>query len=92
MNKIGLKLFKILDYDDFEPLQYWLDYDFEYDDFIEAIENNEIIELELEEDEDREEDLEMLKTFLERYEQKNIQLEVYILSNNMQQIKVQDIA
>ena len=31
MKKIGIKFEKLLDYESFEPLQYWLDYDFEYE-------------------------------------------------------------
>ena len=43
MNKIGIKFEKLLDYERFEPLQYWLDYDFEYEDleaYVEEKKNN----------------------------------------------------
>lgn len=91
MDKIGLKLFKHLDYDEFEPLQYWLDYDFEYDNLIEAVDNGEVIELDLEDDEDREEDIKMLQTFLERFKQEEIAFELFIISNNLEQIELSKI-
>jgi hypothetical protein len=78
MEKVGLKLFQVLDYETFEPLQYWLDYDFEYDDLVEAIENDQIIELDLEEDEDREEDIEMLQVFLKKFQDNNIEFKTYL--------------
>lgn len=78
MTKIGLKLFTMVEYEMFESLQYWLDYDFEYDDLIESIENKQVIELDLEEDEDREEDIEMLQAFLKRLETNKIEFKIYI--------------
>jgi len=78
MNTVGIKLFEILDYELFERLQYWLDYDFEYDELREHIERNQVIPLELEEDEDREEDIEMLQNFLEKFKQNNIAFEIFV--------------
>jgi hypothetical protein len=92
MDKIGLKLFKPLDYDTFEPLQYWLDYDFEYDDLIEVIENDTVIELDLEEDEDREEDIQMLQTFLRHFEEDKIAFKLFNLSNNLEQVELEELA
>lgn len=81
MNKVGLKLFEPLDYELFEPLQYWLDYEFEYDEVLESIEKNEVISLDLEEDEDRVEDLEMLEEFLKKLGEEEVKYELYVLEN-----------
>lgn len=91
MNKVGLKLFKILDYELFEPLQYWLDYEFEYDTLLECIQNNEVIELDLEEDDDRAEDLEMLKFYLEKLDKEEIKYELYVLENEWTKIEFRNI-
>ncbi len=81
MDKVGIKFHKLIDYEYYEPLQYWLDYDFEYEDLEEYIEQNKIIELELEEDEDREEDIEMLQTFLEKLAHEKIAYKLFRLNN-----------
>jgi len=92
MDKIGLKLFKPLEYEIFESLQYWLDYDFEYDDLTEAIENQKIITLDLEEDEDREEDIQMLQVFLTHVQEKNITFELFNLNTDLEQIELVNLA
>lgn len=91
MDKIGLKLFKPLDYEIFEPLQYWLDYDFEYDDLIEAIESDTVIELDLEEDEDRKEDIKMLQTFLTGFKDQNIAFELFNISSDLKQVALKNL-
>lgn len=91
MNKVGIKLFEILDYELFERLQYWLDYDFEYDELKEHIESNQVITLELEEDEDREEDIEMLQNFLEKFKQKNIAFETFVMEDEWCRVELTHI-
>jgi len=91
MDKVGLKFFKELDYDLFESLQYWLDYDFEYDDLLKSLEKKAVIELDLEEDEDREEDIEMLQTFLERFEALEIPYKLFVKRGDWVTIKLEEI-
>ena len=91
MKKIGIKFEKLLDYELFEPLQYWLDYDFEYEDLEEYLSANKIIELELEEDEDREEDIEMLQTFLKRFDRDEIIYELFVLNDEWEKIDYNSI-
>ncbi|HHD81674.1 MAG TPA: hypothetical protein ENK82_00625 [Campylobacterales bacterium] len=92
MEKIGLKFFKEFDYEVFESLQYWLDYDFEYDDLVESIENKAIIELDLEEDEDRAEDIEMLSIFLSKFKALEIPFELYVKREDWEVIKLEEIS
>jgi len=80
MDKIGIKILENIDYEQFESFQYLLDYDFEYEDMISAIEEQKIIELDIEEDEDREEDLEALKVLLAEFDAKELEYELYSLS------------
>ncbi len=87
MKKIGIKFEKLLDYERFEPLQYWLDYDFEYEDLEEHTEEKKVIELELEEDEDREEDLEMLQVFLEKLDSNEIFYELFVMDGDWKKIE-----
>lgn len=91
MKKIGIKFEKLLDYESFEPLQYWLDYDFEYEDLEEYLSANKIIELELEEDEDREEDIEMLQAFLKRFDRDEIIYELFVLNDEWEKIDYNSI-
>ncbi len=80
MDKIGIKFLNMFSYEDFESFQYLLDYDFEYDDLNEYVEEQKIIELDIEEDEDREEDLEALKVLLVEFDSKEIKYELYSLA------------
>ncbi len=80
MDKIGIKFLDNLTYEDFESFQYLLDYDFEYDDLNEYVEEKKIIELDIEEDEDREEDLEALRVLLAEFDSKEIKYELYSLA------------
>lgn len=91
MQKIGIKFEKTLDYDNFEPLQHWLDFEFEYEDLEEQIEQQKIIELELEEDEDREEDLLMLKAFLKKFDNQEIKYEIFVLNDEWNSEKLNNI-
>ena len=91
MKKIGIKFEKLLDYESFEPLQYWLDYDFEYEDLEEHLNNNKIIELELEEDEDREEDIEMLQAFLKRFDRDKIAYELFVFDGKWDISNIENI-
>ena len=88
MQKIGIKFEKVLAYDSFEPLQHWLDFDFEYEDLEEYIEQKKVIELEIEEDEDREEDMKMLKVFLEKFNKDEISYELFVMNDEW--VKIED--
>ncbi|CAA6826857.1 MAG: Unknown protein [uncultured Sulfurovum sp.] len=92
MDKVGLKLSKVIDYDLFEPLQYWLDYEVEYEDILGYIQSDEVIELELEEDENRVEDLEMLGIFLEKFTQSEICYEVFVMNKEWEKTEFVSIA
>ncbi|CAA6806448.1 MAG: Unknown protein [uncultured Sulfurovum sp.] len=91
MDKIGLKFDKALDYELFEPLQYWLDYEIEYEDILENIENNEVIELELEEDEDRGEDIAMLQAFLAKFTEEKIVYELFVMNDEWERKELDNI-
>jgi len=80
MDKIGIKILENIDYEQFENFQYLLDYDFEHEDMISAIEEQKIIELDIEEDEDREEDLEALKELLLKLDNEELKYELYSFS------------
>ena len=92
MQKIGIKFEKILGYEDFEPLQHWLDFDFEYEDLEEQIEAKKIIELEIEEDEDRDEDMMMLKAFLGKFDSKEIKYELFVMKDEWEEEKIINIS
>jgi len=64
MNKIGIKFLENMSYEQFESFEYLLHFDFEYDDMESYVEEQKVIELDIEEDEDREEDLEVLEALL----------------------------
>ncbi len=80
MDKIGIKILKNMTYEQFESFQYLLDYDSEYEDMISFIEEQKIIELDIEEDEDREEDLEALKELLAEFDTQELKYELYSFS------------
>jgi hypothetical protein len=77
MDKIGIKILDNLSYEEFESFQYLLDYDFEYDNMLEHIEEHKVISLDIEEDEDRIEDLEALHALLAEFDRKEIKYELY---------------
>ena len=91
MKIIGIKFDKVLDYERYEPLQHWLDYDFEYEDFEEHVKGNKVIELELEEDEDREEDILMLKAFLSQFDNDEIAYEIFVMNDDWDKIALNAI-
>ncbi len=91
MKKIGIKFEKVLNYERFEPFQYWLSAEFEYEDLEKHIKQAEIIELELEEDEDREEDIEMLKVFLEKFDKDEIAYELFVMNDKWNKTKIVNI-
>jgi hypothetical protein len=91
MKKIGIKFEKLLDYEGFEPLQYWLDYDFEYENLEEFFETKRVIELEFEEDEDRAEDIEMLQSFLEKFDKDEIAYELFVMNDEWDKEELKNI-
>ena len=91
MEKIGIKFDKKLDYERFEPLQYWLNHEFEYEDLDEYLEEGKVIELELEEDEDRREDIEMLEAFLEKFDNDKIVYELFTMNDEWERKELHTI-
>jgi len=91
MKKIGIKFEKLLDYERYEPLQHWLDFDFEYEDLEAFVTENRVIELELEEDEDREEDILMLKAFLSQFDNDEIAYEIFEMNDDWEKIALNAI-
>jgi hypothetical protein len=91
MDKIGIKILDTLSYEDFESFQYLLDYDFDYEDMMEYIENQKVIELDIEEDEDRAEDLEALAVLLADFDTKKIKYELYSFSDEWRYKKLSEI-
>ncbi len=77
MNKIGIKILDQIDYEQFESIQYLLDYDFDYDDMERSIEEQKVIELDIEE-EDRDEDLEVLYELLAEFDNDGLKYELYL--------------
>jgi hypothetical protein len=64
MNKIGIKFLENMSYEQFESFGYLFPFDFEYEDMEKHVEEEKVIELDIEEDEDRKEDLEVLNALL----------------------------
>ena len=85
MNKIGIKILEELRYEQFEALQYLLDFDFEYEDMLEHIAEQKVIELDIEEDEDRAEDLEALKAVVAEFDIEALKYELYSFSTLWEQ-------
>jgi len=82
MQKIGIKFLENLEYEIFESFQYLLDFDFEYDDLADAIVDKKVIELDIDEDaEDRTEDLEVLAELLKKFDEQEINYELYIFED-----------
>ena len=83
MQKIGIKFLENLEYEAFESFQYLLDFDFEYDDLADAVVNQEVIELDIDDDEkeDREEDLEVLGELLSTFDEQAIRYELYVFKD-----------
>jgi len=91
MKKIGIKFEKVLDYERYEPLQYWLDFDFEYEDLEASVTENQIIELDVAEDEDRAEDILMLKAFLKQFDDAGIAYEMFVMNDDWEKIALNAI-
>ena len=91
MRKIGIRFEKALDYERFEPLQYWLDHEFEFEDLAEYIEVKKVIELEFEEDEDRAEDIEMLQAFLAKFDKDEIVYEIFVMKDEWEKEQITNI-
>jgi len=91
MKKIGIKFFNNLEYEQFEACQYLLDFDFEYDDLEEYIENGTIIELDIEEDEDRVEDIEALKELVQSFEEQDVKYELFVFENEWSKEMLENI-
>jgi hypothetical protein len=91
MKKIGIKFDKVLDYERYEPLQYWLDSEFEYEDLDAYVSEKKVIELELEVDEDREEDIEMLQAFLEKFDKDEISYELFVMNDEWEKEELKNI-
>ncbi|MCK5853585.1 MAG: hypothetical protein KAG56_00100 [Sulfurovaceae bacterium] len=75
--KIGIKFTQKLTYEQFESFQYLLQYDFEYEDIETYIEEQKIIELDIDDEEDRADDLEVLQAILEEFDRDEVMYELY---------------
>jgi hypothetical protein len=91
MDKIGIKFLDNLEYEEFESFQYLLDYDFEYDDMLKHIEEQKVIALDIEEDEDRVEDLEALHALLSEFDRKEIEYVLYSFSEQWELKELSEI-
>jgi len=91
MNRIGIKFFENLSYEDFESFQYLLEYDFEYEELIEYIEGEKVILLDIEDDEDREDDLEALTALLLEFDSKEIKYGLYSFSDRWESSELSKI-
>ena len=80
MNKIGIKFLENMSYEQFESFGYLFPFEFEYEDMERHIEEKKVIELDIEEDEDREEDLEVLQALLAGLES-TLTYELYSFDN-----------
>ena len=80
MNKIGIKFLENMSYEQFESFGYLFPFGFEYEDMENHIEEKKVIELDIEEDEDREEDLEVLQALLAGLES-TLTYELYSFDN-----------
>jgi len=80
MKKIGIRFEKHLDFDIFDSFQYLLDFDVDYDELMEEIDEKKIIELDIDcdESEDRADDLEVLEALLAELREKENGYELFI--------------
>ena len=91
MNKIGIKMNDVLDYEQFENFQYVLDYDFEYDELLELIREQRVIKLDIDNDEDRAEDIEVLKELLLELDNQNIRYQLYAFNEEWREQKLSEL-
>lgn len=91
MNKIGIKINDVLDYEQFENFQYVLDYDFEYDELLELIREQRVIKLDIDNDEDRAEDIEVLKELLLELDNQNIRYQLYAFNEEWREQKLSEL-
>jgi len=94
MKKVGIKILSMMNYEQFESFQYLLHYDFEYDNLVEHIESQKLIELDIDDDdkEDREEDIEVLQTFLEAFDKNNLEYELYSFEKTWNTLTVNELS
>ena len=82
MKKIGIKFLQNLKYEQFESFQYLLDHDIDYFDMEEYIQEQKIIELDIDDEEDREDDLEVLQSLLSEFDNDGIKYKLYSFDGN----------
>jgi len=79
MKRLGIKIIdKTISFEAYERMEYLLDYDFEYDEMIDAIEEGKIIPLDMDE-EDLEEDMEALEDMKKELDEHGVSYEIYEL-------------
>ena len=78
MKKIGIKFVQTLSYEQFESFQYLLEYDFEYDNMEEAIEKEQVIPLDMDDEEDYADDIEILNVLLSAFDAEEVGYELYV--------------
>jgi len=93
MKKIGIKFLENLEYEQFESFQYLLDFDFEYDDLVDAIVDQKVVELDIEDDEveDRAEDIEVLTELLKSFDEQETKYELYVLEDEWKREDLKNI-
>ena len=94
MKKIGIKILKTLSYEEFESLQYLLDYEMDYDDLDCYIEDREIVALDIEDEDldDRAEDIEVLHALLVEFDRLEIPYELYLFEKEWQSVEISQLS
>jgi len=91
MKKIGIKFLQILSYEQFESFQYLLEYDFEYENMKEAIKEQKVIPLDMEEEEDYADDIEVLNALLVEFDGEEIEYELYVWDGEWRGCKLSEL-
>lgn len=90
MNKIGIKIIDELDYEQFERFGYLFDYDLEYDELLESIEEQSVIELDIDDVEYREEDIALLQELLLEFDNQKIRYTLYSFDKGWREQKLSE--
>ena len=92
MKKVGIKFLQNIEYEPFESFQYLLDYDFDYFDLEEYVDKGEILELKLEDEEDRADDIEVLNELLEEFDKQDIKYELFVFEDEWKREDLKNIS
>jgi len=92
VKKVGIKFLQNIEYEPFESFQYLLDYDFDYFDLEEYVDKGEILELKLEDEEDRADDIEVLNELLEEFDKQDIKYELFVFEDEWKREDLKNIS